>query len=327
MRVGVIGPDHPDSFADNVATTLELSGVSVLRLGPARPGVGSRLSRGISEVALSASVTLDEVVQRRLARRARDFQCDVVISTDARLMPSVVAMLRSGGTRVALWFPDAVANLGRQLMLVAPYHAVYFKDPQLVDRLQELTEVPVRYLPEACNPVWHRPFDEIAPRRHIAVVGNMYPSRVALLNRLLRDQVPLVLYGAGVPRWLKDQPVAGLGVRPAVFRETKARVFREAAAVLNNLHPAEMTGVNARLFEATGSGGVVLCEHRRALAELFAPDAEVLAFRNYPELLDLVHRVLAAPAEVRSVGDAAAKRAHAEHTYEHRLRVILEDLA
>lgn len=327
MRVGVIGPDDPDSFADNVATTLELSGVSVLRLGPARSGVRTRLARGLSHAVLSSSVALDEVVQRRLARRARDFGCDVVISTDARLVPSVVALLRSGGTRVALWFPDAVSNLGRQLMLVAPYHAVYFKDPQLVDRLQALTEVPVRYLPEACNPVWHRPFDEVAPRPHIAVVGNMYPSRIVLLNRLLRDQVPLVLYGAGVPRWLKNQPVARLGVRPAVFREAKARVFRQAAAVLNNLHPAEMTGVNARLFEAAGSGGVVLCEHRRTVAELFMPDSEVLAFRSYPELLDIVRRVLAAPAEVRHVGDAAAKRAHAEHTYEHRLRVILEDLA
>lgn len=32
-------------------------------------------------------------------------------------------------------------------------------------------------------------------------------------------------------------------------------MFREAAGVLNNLHPAEMNSVNARLFEATAAGG------------------------------------------------------------------------
>ncbi len=57
-----------------------------------------------------------------------------------------------------------------------------------------------------------------------------------------------------------------------VFGHDKARVFREAAAVLNNLHPAEMRGVNARLFEATASGAAVLCERRPVLDELFDPE-------------------------------------------------------
>lgn len=327
MRVGVIGPDHPDSSADNVASTLEAMGLPTLRLGPARPGLRSAAGRALSEVAFGASLTLDDAVQRRIIRRAREFECDLVISVDARLLPGSVARMRARGTRVALWFPDHVANLGRQLMLASPYDAVYFKDAELVARLDALLDVPVRYLPQACNPMWHRPPAGTEPQPHVAVVGNMYPSRVALLDRLLRDGVPLALYGAAFPRWLRAASAARLGVAPPVVRAAKATVFRRAAAVLNNLHPAEMAGVNLRTFEATASGAVVLCEDRPTLDELFAPDSEILIFRKYDELLGLIRGVLAAPTQARPIGDAASRRAHAEHTYQHRLGVILQDLA
>lgn len=327
MRVGIIGPDYLDTFADNIAVTLESMGVPTVRLGPARPRLGHHVASSVSEFILGSVVPADVFVQQRLVRRALAFGCNVVISVDARLLIETVRALRAGGARVAMWYPDAVANLGRQLMLACPYDAIYFKDPCLVSRLNALLDLPIRYLPEACNPIWHRPPDEVAPRRYVAVVGNLYPSRVGLLNRLLRDQIPLVLYGSGFPRWLKDLPTARVVVRAPVFGSAKARVFREAAAVLNNLHPGEMASVNARLFEATGSGGVVLCEHRSALDSLFTPETEVLVFRTYRDLIERIEWVLSDPMDARSIGDAASRRAHAEHTYEHRIRVILQDLS
>ena len=84
-------------------------------------------------------------------------------------MPESVAGLRRNGARVALWFPDAVANLGRALMLMAPYDALFFKEPHLVDRLRAMLDLPVYYLPEACNPRCHRPTVPAgtrAPSRH-----------------------------------------------------------------------------------------------------------------------------------------------------------------
>ncbi|MBC7632929.1 MAG: glycosyltransferase family 1 protein [Flavobacterium sp.] len=95
--------------------------------------------------------------------------------------------------------------------------------------------------------------------------------------------------------------------------------------MLNNLHPAER-GVNCRLFEAAGSGGAVLCDAREPLRDLFEDGSEVLTFTTYDDLLALCIRLTRDPDLTRRIGDAAAARAHAEHTYQHRLRVILEDL-
>ena len=50
------------------------------------------------------------------------------------------------GARVAFWFPDHVANLDRQLMLLAPYDGIFFKEPHVVERLRALLR-PARLLP------------------------------------------------------------------------------------------------------------------------------------------------------------------------------------
>jgi spore maturation protein CgeB len=101
-------------------------------------------------------------------------------------------------------------------------------------------------------------------------------------------------------------------------------VFRGAAGVLNNLHPGEINGVNARLSEATGCGAAVLCEYRPALPDLFDVGQEVLAFRDFDELVGQATRLLHEADLTARIGDAAARRAHRDHTYERRITALLE---
>jgi spore maturation protein CgeB len=155
----------------------------------------------------------------------------------------------------------------------------------------------------------------------------MYPSRVKLLERLVAKGIPLKLYGSALPRWLGETSVREVHTGRCIFREEKARVFRSAAGVLNTLHPAEISGVNARLFEATGCGAAVITEFRPAVPELFTIGDEVLAFHDFDDLVDQATRLLNDADLTARLGDAAAQRAHRDHTYEVRLSVILERLS
>src|SRR5207244_35692 len=137
--------------------------------------------------------------------------------------------LRRHRIPVALWFPDAISNLGRARCLTAPYTTLFFKDPLLVRRLRDTVGLPVEYLPEACNPRWHRPIGEAGVEPHIAVVGNTYVTRLLLIRRLQAAGIPLVIHGGATPRWARQLMPAGLHVRPPVFRDEKSRVFRAAA--------------------------------------------------------------------------------------------------
>jgi len=326
-RIGVIGPVGPDYFAENVGDALQRLGHVVTQLGPAHARGRGRLVDRAAGLARQALPHLDERAQSRIVRAALVADCEIVINVDAYLVPRVVTRLRSNGARVAFWFPDHVANLGRQYMLMAPYDAIFFKEPYLVDRLRAMLGLPVYYLPQACNPRWHRPVTPAGTEPCLVIAGNMYPSRVRLLDRLIAKGIPLRLYGGGFPRWIGETPSRATHTGRYVAREEKARAFRSAAGVLNTMNLAEVSGVNARLFEAAGCGAAVLTEFRPTVPELFAVGKEVLAFHDFDELVEQATRLLSESGLTARLGDAAAQRAHRDHTYDLRAATILEKLS
>jgi spore maturation protein CgeB len=326
MRVGVVGPEAPDYFADNVGDALSRVGHGVTQLGSARVYGRSKLKSSITGAARQAFSGLEDRAQRRIVRDALGARCEVVLNLDAHLGPAAVTSLRREGVQVAFWFPDAVSNIGRQLMLLAPYNALFFKEPHIVERLRATLDLPVYYLPQACNPRWHRPIGTPGTDRHIVIAGNMYPSRVRLIERLLAKDIPLKLYGTGFPRWLGETTARAAHAGRCVFREEKAETFRSAAGVLNTMHPAEIAGVNSRLFEAAGCGAAVLTEFRPTIPQLFNVGQEVLAYHDFDDLVYQASTLLNEPSIGRRLGDAATRRAHLEHTYDLRVAAILEKL-
>ena len=327
MRVGVIGMLKPDDFAENLAETLDQMGIDNIRLGPPVSTQPTRLRRHALDLANQASPLLLQRYQDKLVKRGLEFGCDIFICVDSRITPATVAALRADGGRVALWFPDAVSNLGGLAMFASEFDALYFKDPLLCERMSKVYGQPTRYLPQACNPAWLRPTGTPGSQPFVAVVGNLYPTRMRLLDRLMAEGVPLHLYGGRVPRSAQHLPSASLPVNAGVYRADKARVFTEARLVLNNLHPAEMDSMNLRLFEATASGGVVAVEDRDCLGPLFDRGTEVLAYSDFDELMSHITAAMAEPESFAGLREAASGRAHRDHSYEKRVAQIFEDLA
>ena len=58
---------------------------------------------------------------------------------------------------MVLWFPDHVGAMGANSIFAAGYDHLFFKEQHLVDRSRKMLNLPAHYLPEACNPLWHRP--------------------------------------------------------------------------------------------------------------------------------------------------------------------------
>ena len=271
--------------------------------------------------------SLDGRSQCRIAEAARQAECEIIINDDFRLMPEVVSRLRRYGMRVVFWFPDAVSHLSRQLMVLSEYDALFFKEPHIVDRMVSNLGMPAHYLPEACNPRWHKASVAPGTDPFLVIAGSMYPYRVRILEKLINKGIPLKIYGVGIPKWLGETPARAAYSGLYIRREQKADVFRSAVGVLNTMDPAEVSGVNKRLFESAGCGAAVLSEYRPTLPDLFDIGTEILAFHDFDELLDQATRLLAETGLTRKLGDAATLRAHRDHSYERRLTSILEVLS
>ncbi|EFC85839.1 conserved hypothetical protein [Parafrankia sp. EUN1f] len=323
-RVGVVGPLGSDSFADNIIDCLPDIGVQPVALGPPIPMPNGWLSGPVLALR-SAFDRVDLTYQRQIVARAERERVSTVIAVYP-LLPQTVRNLRRRGIRVCLWFPDCVANMGRLQFLLGDYNALFFKDPLLTTRLADVLRLPAHYLPEACNPARHRPPDTANGQQHVVFVGNMYPGRARLITELVGHGVEVQIYGPPIPKWLWDERLVQRHTGRYVTGAEKARVFREALAVVNALHPAEMTSVNCRLFEAAACGAVVLCERRPPLESLYDEEREVLGFTTFEELLGRIKWCTDDRPAARSVGDAAAARSHRDHTYQDRLTRLLEIL-
>lgn len=327
LTIGVVGPAYQDSFADNIVAGFEDLGHGAILLSAARPALFSRSKAAgvVGELLLRSRRASVRLQMRPLLESARRKHFDAFVVVDSTVTPESAAALREIARPLCFWYPDAVSNLGRQSMFQAPYDAVFCKEPRLVAPARDIAGFPTHHLPEACNPRWHRvPVGQVDHDPCVVVVGNYYPYRIRLLERLHRAGVPLRLYGTPFPRWMPSPTLAPLHTGAYVTRHNKARVFRGAAGVLNALHPAEIDGLNTRLFEAAGSGACVISEHRAALGEHFQVGKEILAFTSFDELVDQARWCIEHLEEARQIGDRAALRAHADHTFAHRLRKLLQ---
>lgn len=338
MKILVIGKFYTEGFALHIAETLDAMGHGVrrfepgLRAKPSRGNFGRRLAQ-VSGTLYSSSDSLPFV----RARRIRDLwsvveqqPLDLVIVCHDFLWPGEVAELkRRTGAKVAMWFPDHLANFGRAYFMTAPYDALFFKDPYIVYSMKDVLRSPVYYLPECFNPLRHwLPEGEIGSdsryKCDVTTAGNQHSWRVAFFSHLKEYDVKL--WGNNSPLWMPSGELGGMYQGNGVYNEEKVRAFRGAKIVLNNLHFGEVWGVNVRTFEAAGAGAFQLVNHRPGISQLFSEPNELVTFRDISDLKRKLDYWLPRDAERQIIASAARIRAHRDHTYAKRLDLMLNTM-
>jgi len=332
----VVGVFCEEGFATHIAETLGKMGHTAIAFEASVRRSSS--ARGIRRKIQSARAQLHEIARstgiprhgfvRRLRRAAAGGRIDLTIVCHDFLIPAEAELLREAtGAPIALWFPDALANFGRCYFLNGRYDALFFKDPYIVAVLRPALGPAVYYLPECYNPLRHHPVevgteDQGVYGCDVATAGNLHSYRVAFFNELERYDVKI--WGYPPPQWMRMGAVASMVQDKFVAYDTKARAFLCAKVVINNLHPAEIWGINARAFEIAGIGGFQLVDWRPGLDQLFKDGDELVSFRGMSDLRDKLDYYLVHQDERRRIATNGRLRAEREHTYEHRLNVLID---
>jgi spore maturation protein CgeB len=257
---------------------------------------------------------------------------DVVIVCHDFLLPGEVAELkRRTGAAIALWFPDSIAGFGRGYFMIAPYDAIFLKDPFPVVRLTGVVGSPVWYLPECFSPEKHlleRPLGDEDLAQYgcdICTAGNFHAYRAAFFEHLSGYDVKI--WGNPPPLWMPPTRATVKYGGRYVEGTDKAKAFLSAKIIVNNLHYSEIWGVNARTFEAAGIGAFQMVDWRPSLGQLFRDGQEVISFRSMADLKNRIDYWLPREDERLIIGQAAKRRALAEHTYRMRLELLIHTLA
>jgi len=330
MKILAVGPVFADSFAHNVVVTLRAMGHTVIcEAGTKRRHHGNRYINAFWSALFEGFPALEHCYFDRLVRRARKFQPELVLVTHSRVPPQVVAKLKqSCSGKVVCWYTDPIIALYRQYLLAAPYDAVFLKEPFLVRVFREKLGTNAHYLPECCNPMWHKRMSltEEARARYgcdLAALGSLHYWRATMLKPFAGYD--LKIWGRNAPAWVKSD-VRDKYTNHFVTCEEKARAFSAAKIVVNTTLYAEIEGVNCTLFEAAGCGAFQIAEWKPVLPQLFEPEREILTYRTGHELKEKVDYYLAHPQEQAEISDRSHARAHREHTYELRLKRIFDIL-
>jgi spore maturation protein CgeB len=289
-------------------------------------------SRHKLTVELPTQVGIDR--RAASARRATDAVLEVLDGT----RPDVVLVIRgdlleprfwdrleSSGRPFVVWLYDEVRRMHHEISTLARATAVTSYSPLDVEHLRRLG-VRAHHLPNAFD----RDRQVAAPRSRrdeISFVGACYPDRERTLVGLHRAGVPVRAYGRDWSHHPFDRLRTWRWRRPAipterdVDRDTAYAVMAASAATVS-MH-TDQDGFAMRTFEACGSGAVQLID-RPDMAGLYDDGVEVATWSTLEQLVELCGRARVDRAWADGLREAGRRRTLAEHTFDHRVRVVEE---
>lgn len=332
----VIGRFTTESFALHIAETLVDMGYNVERFVPDRmpaskDGLFAHRINQVRRVLFGLAVNVPSIRawhMKALWNMIQGKKIDYVISTHDFLQPNEVKKLKTlTNAKLCMWFPDTLVTFGKAYFMNSCYDGLFFKDPYIIKALFKVPTSPIYYMPECFNPKKHR-FDgtviESKYKCDITTAGNAHSWRVAFYNHL--SQYNVKIWGPRAPIWMPKQAIENKFQSHLVYNEEKAKAFLGAKIVVNNLLYGEIWGLNVRTFEAAGIGAFQMVDWRAGLSQLFEDGKEIVSFNSLDDMHQKIDYYLQNPELRDEIAKAGKVRALREHTYELRLKLILETL-
>lgn len=259
---------------------------------------------------------------RKTIESLQDARPDVVIVVKGDQLESEwwTEVARSGAARVT-WLYDELRRMRYSRELLTQIGPIASYSPSDTEVLREW-DVPAVHLPLAFD---HRVVVRPENQAGITFVGARYPSRERVLKDLQDGGIYVKAYGRTWSRHLLDVARtrqfknSGIAAGPDLPRERAYGVMAGSPATLN-LH-GDQDGFTMRTFEAPGVGALQLVD-RVEVGQYFELGTESLAFSSKEELTELSRRAFVDTPWADNIRRAGRRRALAEHTFDHRVRVL-----
>ncbi|MEZ4637585.1 MAG: glycosyltransferase [Caldilineaceae bacterium] len=277
-------------------------------------------------------------VEQQLLEKFEAFKPDVMLVLKGDGMPaSLFQKIRTKyPVMIVNWYPDHIQNIHSNQFFetLDTFDRFFAKDPYMCAQLRKVGYTQIACLPEAFDPEAYYPMtptDEAFEqyKSDVLMMGTYYPYRAQVARHLL--DYDLKIWGSGWNMLGAGEDVlkAKWQGRPALDQE-RATALASTQILINTQYFAEVLGLNRRTYEAAGSrcfqitGKTSLLPQRDGLAYGFTPDSEIVCFEDIPDLRRKLDYYLIHTAEREEIAQNAYQRACTEHTYDIRMREMLD---
>jgi spore maturation protein CgeB len=229
------------------------------------------------------------------------------------------------------WFHDTLLLPYRQTLLrsIAPiYDFVFIIDSKDILRKIPITAKYIETLPLACSPDVHKRInlspDEInIYGSDVAFVGTVTPEREKWLEQLA--DFDLKIWG----RWQgMSQRLKKCYQKKDMYAGEAVKIYN-ASKIILDMHQLwgkeeEIINVTPRVFEVPACGGFLLTNPSLQIGDFYRLGEEMIVYKDIDEQKHLIRYYLGHLQERQAIAQRAYERARAEHTYEKRLKELLE---
>jgi spore maturation protein CgeB len=159
----------------------------------------------------------------------------------------------------------------------------------------------------------------------VGAVGRSHKNAVPLLERLC-GETPIRIYGYGVEDLPANSPILTRYENEAWGLDMYRILARSKITLNRHISVAENYANNMRLYEATGMGALLLTDQKDNLKDIFEPGREVETYADPKEAVAKVIALLRDPDRLARIAAAGRARTLREHTYQARMKELLEIL-
>lgn len=171
------------------------------------------------------------------------------------------------------------------------------------------------YLPEGFDQAAY--FPQGVPKDiPVSFIGKAYGYRKSVISELKRFKIPIQAFGAD---WSENSFAQDV---PLVFNRSRINLGMGGIG-----YSERLTNVKGRDFEIPGTGGgMYLTSFNPDLSLHFNIGREIVCYRNFEEMVELIRYYLGHPDEAEEIAKNALIRSQKEHRWRHRFQKILNIL-
>ena len=246
------------------------------------------------------------------------------------LTPETVAYAKQKSL-VVLWMMDSIyLNPTSYILRNVVDHIFLFEQTEIPKLAAE--GITAHFLPLALDESVYYPI-ESEKDIDLLFVGALYPNRIALLNKIIK-QFPdknIKIYGNLFSTWRKplkfffrkDKHIyINKNVQPTELNKLYAR----AKICLNIHHSQSVDGVNQRFFETLGAGALQVCDYKTFIGDYFSEE-DLVWYKNEEELFSNLNHAFANTIALNYIQNSGYLKVKANHTFTKRIAYVLKILA
>ncbi|MGG2938284.1 glycosyltransferase [Bacillus pacificus] len=252
----------------------------------------------------------------------------------------VIPMLKHYGYKTGIWLTDDPYYSDLTQYIVPHYDYVFTQDAGIINFYQELGCSHVYYVPLASDPSVYKPnLEQVSYKYDISFLGTAFENRLSFIDSiadyLKGKNTCIVGYGWETLKqyeFLKDKikllPFATYEESLQYYISSKINVNMHRSTQDQTLNRNSLQiaahSINNRTFEIASSCAFQLTDIRCDLTKHYSIGSEIETFHSPTEFITKSEYYLRHEKERLQIAINAYERTLREHTYNHRVRQLLD---